>query len=238
MTIENTVKDKQTVTTVPEKEGAEKILLFNDCTLPQLDSTFNLEQIRPCPLLEEWLNTQANISKFERQVLDLLRKKLIVGADDWNEVELAYNFIGPVMSFVNFTGRKCNFFAERPFSGTVEGITMQGRPDGMIASGVRVPGAPYFCFQEYKKERNPAGDPAAQVLAAMLAAQEVNVHQHPVYGCYVKGRDWFFLVLKEKEYAVSEPYIATREDIFDIFRILKSLRQIIFTLAGEDNPSS
>jgi hypothetical protein len=238
MKTENRIRKKQTGTAVPEEEQATNILLFNDCTLPQLDNTFGLEQIRPCPLLDEWLNTQADISEFERQVLDLLRERLIVGADDWNEVELAYNFIGPIMSFVNFTGRKCNFFAERPFSGTVEGITLRGRPDGMIASGVRVPGEPYFCFQEYKKERNPEGDPAAQVLAAMLTAQELNGHRHPVYGCYVKGRDWFFMILREKKYAVSEPYIATREDIFDIFRILKSLRQAVFTMVGEESTHS
>ncbi len=217
----------------PEGQG-NGILLFKNCTLPQLDSTFGLEQIRSCSLLDEWVNGQSEMSEFERQLLIALREKLIVGADDWNEIELAYNFIGPVMSFVNYTGKKCNFFAERLVSGIVEGIEMRGKPDGMIASGVRVPGTPYFCFQEYKKEKNPEGDPAAQVLAAMLVAQEVNEHRHPVYGCYVKGRDWFFLILHEKQYAISEPYIATREDIFDIFRILKSLKQIIFTLIEED----
>jgi len=224
--------------TIPPEEQESSIVLFKNCTLPQLDSTFDLKQIRACSLLDEWLNKESEISEFERQILVTLREKLIVGADDWNEIELAYNFIGPVMSFVNYTGPKCNFFAERSFSGIVEGIEMRGKPDGMIASGVRVPETPYFCFQEYKKEKNPEGDPAAQVLAAMLVAQELNVHRHPVYGCYIKGRDWFFLILHEKEYAISEPYIATREDIFDIFRILKSLRQIVFTFIAEDTSHS
>ncbi len=234
----NPVAEEQAGAALPDEAQEGNILLFNNCTLPQLDSTFALEQIRHCPLLDEWLNGQSSISAFERQVLVTLREKLIVGADDWNEVELAYNFIGPIMSFVNYTGRKCNFFAERPFSGNVEGIAMRGRPDGMIASGVRVPGRPYFCFQEYKKEKNPEGDPAAQVLAAMLLAQELNEHRCPIYGCYVKGRDWFFLILREKQYAISEPYIATREDIFDIFRILKMLKQIIFTMLGEHSANS
>ncbi|MCP4348196.1 MAG: hypothetical protein GY795_22060 [Desulfobacterales bacterium] len=203
------------------------MLTFKECTLPQLDSTFELEQVRQSTVLDEWLNRQAEISDFERQILLTLREKLIIGADDWNETELAYNFIGPVISFVNYTTRKCNFFAERSFGGIVEGIEMGGRPDGMIASGVRVPKKPYFCFQEYKKEKNPEGDPGAQVLAAMLVAQELGEHQHPVYGCYVKGRDWFFMILQAKKYAISEPYIATRDDIFDIFRILKALKQII-----------
>ncbi len=223
----NREDDTENIADMTTSEKGSRLLLFKNCTLPQLDSTFGLEQIRPCSVLDGWLNRESDISEFERQVLLTLREKLIVGADDWNETELAYNFIGPVIAFVNYTSRKCNFFAERSFRGTVEGTEMRGRPDGMIASGVRVPKKPYFCFQEYKKEKNPEGDPAGQALAAMLVAQELNEHSCPVYGCYVKGRDWFFMTLQGKEYAISEPCVATRDDIFDIFRILRALKQII-----------
>jgi len=219
--------------TTPGKQELN-MLMFKECTLPQLDNTFGLEQVRQSAVLDEWLDGHADIPEFERQILLTLREKLIAGVDDWNETELAYNFIGPVIAFVNYTSRKYNFFAERPFQGIVGEIEMRGKPDGMIASGVRVPKKPYFCFQEYKKEKNPEGDPAAQALAAMLAAQELGEHQHPVYGCYVKGRDWFFMILQGKQYAISEPYIATRDDIFDIFRILRVLRQIIFEFADAD----
>ncbi len=210
------------------------ILTFKECTLPQLDSTFGLDQVRQSAVLDEWLNGEADIPEIERQILLTLREKLILGVDDWNETELAYNFIGPVIAFVNYTSRKCNFFAERPFQGIVGEIEMRGKPDGMIASGVRVPKKPYFCFQEYKKEKNPEGDPAAQALAAMLVAHELSKHKHPAYGCYVKGRDWFFMTLQGKQYAISEPYIATRDDIFDIFRILRVLKQIILGFLGAD----
>jgi hypothetical protein len=213
------------------------MLTFAECTLAKLDDTFGLEQVRQNAVLDEWLKGQSEMSDFERQVLLALQEKLIICADDWNETELAYNFIGPVISFVNYTSKKCNFFAERPFGGVVEGIEIRGKPDGMIASGLREPKKPYFCFQEYKKEKNPEGDPAAQVLAAMLVAQEINGHCRPVYGCYVKGRDWFFMILQGKAYAISEPYIATRDDIFDIFRILKVLKQIIFSFIEKEESS-
>ncbi len=64
----------------------------------------------------------------------------------------------------------------------------------------------------------------------MLVAQEINEYKHPIYGCYIKGRDWIFMVLQGKNYCISEPYIATRDDVFDIFRILRRLRQIIIEL--------
>lgn len=210
------------------------MLSFKECTLAQLEKTFGLEQEKTLSALETWVNGETVIADFERQVLLTLREHLLLNVHDWNETELAYNFIGPLMAFVNYSTKKFNFFAERPCGGTVEGIEMGGKPDGMIASGFREPKTPYFCFQEYKKDKDPEGDPAGQVLAAMLVAQELHEHHFPVYGCYVKGRDWFFLTLQGKQYAISEPYIATRDDVFDIFRILKVLKQIISAFAAQD----
>ncbi len=206
---------------------------FREWTLAELDKTFHLRQIRTCSMLEHWLTGHAEISEVEKQVLVAFREKLARNVHDWNETELAHYFIGPVLTLVDYTTDYFNLFAERHFQGVVEGIEMAGKPDGMIATGWREPEKPFFCFQEYKKETDPEGDPAAQTLAAMLVAQELNEHQHPVYGCYVKGRDWFFLVLQTKEYAISEPYIATRDDMLDIFRILRVLKQIILAFAEE-----
>jgi hypothetical protein len=44
------------------------------------------------------------------------------------------------------------------------------------------------------------------------------------------GHDWYFIVLQGKEYTLSTPYMAARDDVFDIFRILKALKQIISEL--------
>jgi hypothetical protein len=56
-----------------------------------------------------------------------------------------------------------------------------------------------------------------------------------MYGAYVVGRDWYFLVLDKNEYAISRDYSAVTDDIFDIFRILKALKQMITLLVSEDN---
>ncbi len=197
-----------------------------------LDKTFGLHEVAEHPALKDWSERPADISDFERQHLLMLRRKLRLNVHDWNETELGYNFIGPLMVLVDYTSEKFNFFAQRDFKGTVDGIEIGGRPDGMIASGFREPEKPYFCFQEYKKERDPEGDPAAQALAAMLTAQELNEHRHPIYGAYVRGSLWSFMTLQGREYCISDPYVAVRDDIFDIFRILKSLREIVADLAA------
>ncbi len=196
-----------------------------------LDEMFDLEQTDDSRALQKWLDGNAEISDLEQQVLAMLKNTLRIHVHDWNETELLQHFIGPLFSLVNFSTRKFSLFADRPFGGVVEGVEMSGRPDGMIASGFRVPKKPYFCFQEYKKEKDPEGDPAGQALAAMLTAQEINEHRHPVYGCYVRGQLWFFMVLEKKKYCISVPWTATRDDIFDIFRILKVMKQIVAELA-------
>jgi len=210
------------------------MLNFRDCTLARLEKTFGLDQVATLPALETWISGEAEIADFEHRILVTLREHLLLNVHDWNETELAYNFIGPLIAFVNYSTKKFNFFAERAFNGTVEGIEMGGKPDGIVASGFRQPETPYFCFHEYKRDEDPEGDAAGQTLAAMLVAQALNECHHPVYGCYVKGRDWFFLVLQGKQYAISEPYIATRDDVFDIFRILKALKPIIADLVAQD----
>lgn len=206
------------------------MLNFKDCTLHSLEKTFGVQQIYAMPALDDWLKGQAEISDNERQVLSFFRTHLIESGYDWNETELAYNFIGPLMGLADFVTKRFNFFAERPFGGIVEGIEMAGKPDGIIASGFREPEHPFFCFQEYKKQKDPEGDPAGQALAAMLVAQELNERRHPVYGAYIIGADWCFMALQGKQYAISTAYVATRDDVFDIFRILKVLKQIILSL--------
>ncbi len=205
-------------------------MLFTECTLENLDEILNLKPLpfNKMPILQTWLNGTSEVSEYEQKYLLMLQEYLQNNVLAWNEQELAMHFIGPVFALVQFSyDQKFNLFAERSFSGVVESIEMSGRPDGMIATGYREPKKPYFCFQEYKKEKDPNGDPAAQALAAMLVAQEVNEHQFPIYGCYVRGRHWHFMALQGKEYGISDSYAATKNEIYDILRILKVLKQML-----------
>ena len=52
-----------------------------------------------------------------------------------------------------------------------------------------------FALAEYKRQRDPNGVPAAQALGAMLVGQHLNPDPGPIYGCYVIGREWFFMAL-------------------------------------------
>ncbi len=215
----------------------EKTLRFKNCTQKLLEETFNLKQVTHHQALDNWITMDSEVTEFERTSLNYLREHLLLRGHTWNETELRDQFIGPVISLVNFDSDEVRYFAERNLSGLIEGWEVSGRVDALIAQGRWEPEKVYFCLNEYKKEKDPEGDPGAQALAAMVVAQEHNADQSPVYGLYVKGKLWYFMVLCGKEYAITEPYTASREHIVNIFMILKTLKQMIYDTVHTGHPS-
>ncbi len=207
---------------------------FNSCTQEYLEDTFDLEPIFVPSALNEWLNAAIPLNDQERYEADELREMLILNVGHWNEQELSLHFIGPVFSMPKFTiVKKMNLFAQRYISAVVldstnTPILLSGKPDGIVASGFRSPDTPFFCFQEYKREKDPNGDPAGQCLAAMLVGQTLNNSTDEViYGCYVVGENWRFMVLQGKQYAISPAFSAATDEVYFVIGVLKELKQLI-----------
>lgn len=200
---------------------------FNEWRLATLERRFGLRQVMKSAVLQEWIAANPPLDDTEILIANEFQKRLLQNAFAWNEQELSLNFIGPLMSLVNFRTDNSNFFAGREFGGVVDGEAISGKPDGMIASGRMEPESPYFCLQEYKKNVDPNGDPFGQCLAAMLVAQELNAHEFPTYGVVVVGNNWTFMVLEEKEYSLSDSFSSMGEDIYHILRMLKSLKETV-----------
>lgn len=59
----------------------------------------------------------------------------------------------------------------------------------------------------------------------LVAAQVQNADGETLYGCFVSGRNWFFVVLEGKEYTVSKGYDANEKAIYQIFAILLWFKQ-------------
>jgi hypothetical protein len=201
---------------------------LRECTLTFLDDTFGLHQDFSSTYLDTWLQTEVAIVDYERETLEHLQHLLTLNTPGWNEQELSMHFIGPMLSLV--------FFSERKIIAIVPGVEgeveLSGEPDGMIATGYREPKIPLFAFTEYKKKLDPLGDPAGQTLAAMVVAQVLNEHKRPLYGAYVIGTSWHFMVLEESRYVLSREYSALSNEIFDILRILKALKSIILDITA------
>ena len=215
-----------------------KSYTFRDCDLELLETLFGLEQVRYSEKLQEWLNQEAEITPLEKAIILHYQRILEYNLFSWNEQELAINLIGPLIGMLEFTTGKFNLFAERLLEETIqsvdnEDIRLSGRPDSLIASGRRSPKIPFFSFHEHKPETEGGGDPGGQVLAAMLVGQAKNKeYDRPMYGCYVIGQNWYFLVLEGKQYKVAPPFAATSSEVFDIYRVLKALKNSIEARLG------
>jgi hypothetical protein len=186
------------------------------------------------PLLNDWLQvTVAPLTAFQEQLFQETLTDLIEYAEVWNEEELKINAISVIFRLAELNQPPLvKTFFERPIHKKVGKYTISVVVDLMLAAvlGKGTPKHPYFFMQEMKKEKRYQSDPEGQMLAAMIAAQEMNKNGKPLYGGYVIGRNWFFGVLEAKNYTISNAFNATKEtDLRQIVFILRHLKQIIMT---------
>ncbi len=205
---------------------------FKYWTRQDITDQFGLDTKVDCQHLETWLNADDSLSEDEIIELTRLQQKLRQNVDIWNEQELIIKFIALLVDMVDYDTPNYKSFANRKLSGEIDGMSVSGEVDLMIASGKYEPKAPYFCLHEFKKEQGTDKDPYGQLLIAMITAEEINKHEHPIYGAFVMGRNWFFLTVQNRKYCISDEFVATREDIFSIYKILKNLKTIINKTIG------
>lgn len=197
---------------------------FKEWNLDKIEEAFGLKQVWQSEILDELINHPYQLDEMERSFVTKLQRHFSFGGDDWNEVELENKFISPMIVLSEIADEKCSYFLERELSTTIDEYELSGKVDGMIATGFRSPKKPYFCLNEYKRGTDPDGDPKGQALIAMLVAQRLNDNQAPMFGCFVIGRIWQFMILEGNQYTISRDFSCVDNEVFDIFRILKGLR--------------
>jgi len=202
---------------------------FKDWTLTSLDKAFGLKQVWQSKLMDDWEQADVEISEIDNQYIQNLQKLVIRGDEAWNDAELKGKFISPLIMRTNIDDTKIGYFLEHDFSATVRDYQLSGTVDGMIAAGFREPNSPLFSIHKYNccVEKENTSD--AQVLAAMLVAKEMNQNKLPIYGMFVIGLTWNFIILEGNTYNISRDYSASNDDVFNIFKILKILKKIIKT---------
>jgi hypothetical protein len=137
--------------------------------------------------------------------------------------------LGQVLDSDNFVS-----FFDKSLESEVQGYKLSVKVDFTIGSGLLdYMETPYFHFQEYKPQKNPTGDPMAQLLEAFLIAQEKNKTSGktvPLYGCEIIGKNWTFITMEAHEYCVSKSFDSTdKEDLLKIIAILRKFREILET---------
>ncbi len=197
--------------------------------------TFGLNKIDryQTPPMQEWLTVslpdfdQRGKANFEH--LALKTNEIAT----WSEEDLKMKFISPLLDLggVLDEGRGFVSFFDKKLESIVEGHRLLVKADFVVAKGVLdFMQRPFFHFQEYKPDKNPTGDPMAQLLEAFLIGQCQNADGKPLYGCEIIGKNWRFVTMEGKNYCVSKSYDSTEEDnLLLIIAILRKFRYILET---------
>jgi len=202
---------------------------FENWTYEEVENSFGLTRQASHDALTAWLDvTRETISAEETRLLQFYQANLHEQARNWNEEELKLFFIGPILTLVNYHHKKYNPFSDRKLTTKIGEIEVGGVVDFMVAAGQIAPHHPYFCLHEYKPKRGRHNDPEGQLLVAMLCGQVKNQRPvQPLYGVIVEGTLWYFMVLVDQVYAVSDSFTATKDDLFTIFKALKRVKILI-----------
>ena len=197
----------------------------------QIIKTFGLTRVyENFPLLDKWLTVTNDLSPKDIEELEYRRWQLVRRASAWNEETLKMKFIAFILDLVRYDSESLEGIFDAELKGVVKGQKLSIIADYALATATYdLVEPPYFYFHEYKP-RKKAKDPIAQLLLAMLIAQEKNERQRPLYGCAVIGELWYFMVLDGKTYSISNGYVAANADgLQNIFLILRKFKHILHT---------
>jgi hypothetical protein len=163
----------------------------------------------------------------QRQAVEELRQLAFEYIDSWNEDEYKFMFISPLIALIKFISPNYKVFTQRPMSLKYDNgtKTTDGVVEFMLARGLQTPKHPFFFLHEYKPEKRRDNDPLGQLLIAMITSQTVNQDNKPIYGIYVNGRNWFFVVLEGTTYFTSRAFPVDDDDIFVVAAILEFFKQ-------------
>jgi hypothetical protein len=168
-------------------------------------------------------------------LLQRLQNNLYESHENWNESELQLQFIGPLLSLVELKGPGFASFSQRKLVAQLGDYRVEGYVDWMTASGTYEPIKPYFFIHEYKRQMGAETSPLGQLLIAMLAAATLNADGKPIYGCYVLGRYWSFVLLQGQHYGVSQGFDALdRGELGRIWHTLRRTRELIVQRVAEE----
>lgn len=200
---------------------------FSKWSIKEVEKEFGIKLKKKSTLLDEWLVIHSPLSSFEKQWLEYIRNYLEEYGFVWKEQDLIANFIGPLLTLVNFNHDAYRGFSISELSAPYGDETLSGEVDYVVAQGQYDPERLFFFLHEYKKEHDNR-DPRGQLLIAMIAAQLLNNDDNPIYGVYVVGHMWYFVILDSKEYTVHRRgFNALTKEIEQIFGVLRNTKPII-----------
>ncbi len=209
----------------------EKIVRNFGYDLSLIVQAFKIQVAKKNPHLSEWISAAFELNDVEQSFFDDLCAEAEEDGGYWNEEELKINFVGTTFRLAKInTKDRIKVFYERPIAAKVGEYNLSVIADCLVATPLpfNTPKHPYFFLQEFKKRKGDKHDPEAQMLVAMLIAQEINNDDKPIYGGYLIGQNWNFAILDNNTYCQSRQFDSTRrEDLLQIIFTLRKLKDLI-----------
>lgn len=200
---------------------------FDKWDLEELENEFNLKQSQEQVTIDSWFAEKIEATEEEHHVIKKLRKLLHRRINSWNESELNFRFIAPIIDFVDFEKITQTVFLDRQIVAEFQKKILVGELDLVVSTGRYQPKEVYFCIHMHKRERGKVTNPLADLIITMFATYINNESKHTIYGAYVVGRQWFLVTLNHNIYEVSRAFDISKKDIFEVFACLKGLKKII-----------
>ena len=201
---------------------------FKDWTGPLVRHTFNLAHSPQLPAMFDWNQARHNWPEQYSSLIESMRLELFEYHQGWNEIDLMMQFIGPLFKLISFQGEHYGIFYHRSLKAKINKILVNGILDSVVATGYSDPLQPFFFLKEYKKSQGYDNEPFGQLLISMVAAQQLNNDGQPLYGCYVIGSLWRFVLLDGQKYATTQSYDATDAgELQIIWSMLVEVKRIV-----------
>jgi len=170
---------------------------FNTIKYDQLLEIVSINQEDDIEVFNEWFTYDYHLSEDEINFLKQLIARYRFYVPHFLEEELKAKYIIPIINKVDFFATHFKDWYERTIKGTINGVELSGIVDFMVAKGVKEPSTPYFFIQEFKQSK-PSQDPQDQLLAELIVSIEKNKHKI-IYGSYIIGAIWKFVILKKEK---------------------------------------
>jgi hypothetical protein len=195
-----------------------------------ISEAFGIEKQDKCAHLEKWINISFEFTDFEQKIINEVHADIYENIESMNEEELKARLVGLLFYVAHIDEpTKIRVFYERPIATIINDYSLNVICDCLVATPkFNLPSKSYFFLQEFKKAKGEKKDPEAQMLTAMLIAQNINNDQKPIFGSYLIGSNWRFSTLIGKDYCVSRKFDAENiNDLQQIVCILRHLKAII-----------
>ncbi len=192
----------------------QKSYSFSNIKFSELKQIVPLEKGSNAAKFEEWFSLPYNLSDDE---IFFLQDHIDYHKDlvpYYSEENLKVKFIAVILNKIRFANKQINDFYDASLYAIVNGVELNGFADYMVAKGTDEPEKPYFFVQEFKPSQ--VGKKVDDQLFAELIAAMTNNDTNFMRGCYVIGRNWYFVIMEKDE---NNNYFAHVSDQFDSIKI-------------------